>query len=83
MSRTTTPITLVLITILLSLPAARAQEVPHTDVQSGTLLLKMQAGLVTATRTNTAVTMDISGLVARVSVRAWDRWRASGEVNSP
>jgi Ca-activated chloride channel family protein len=69
MSRTTTPITLVLITILLSLPAARAQEVPHTDVQSGTLLLKMQAGLKTATRTNTDVAMTVSGLVARVSVR--------------
>ena len=69
MSRTTTPITFVLVTILLSLPAARAQEVPHTDVQSGTLLLKMQAGLETATRTNTDVAMTVSGLVARVSVR--------------
>lgn len=69
MSRTTTPITFVLVTILLSLPAARAQEAPNTDVQSGTLLLKMQAGLKTATRTNTDVAMTVSGLVARVSVR--------------
>jgi len=69
MSRTTTLMTFVLVTILLSLPAARAQEVPNTDVQSGTLLLKMQAGLKTATRTNTDVAMTVSGLVARVSVR--------------
>ena len=69
MSRTTTLMTFVLVTILLSLPAARAQEAPNTDVQSGTLLLKMQAGLKTATRTNTDVAMTVSGLVARVSVR--------------
>ena len=48
---------------------ASAETTLPQDVESGTLLLKMQAGLVTATRTNTAVTMDISGLVARVSVR--------------
>ena len=49
--------------------AATAEAMLPQEVRSGTLLLKMQAGLVTATRTNTAVTMDISGLVARVSVR--------------
>jgi Ca-activated chloride channel family protein len=48
---------------------ASAEATLPQEVESGTLLLKMQAGLVTATRTNTAVTMDISGLVARVSVR--------------
>ncbi len=51
------------------MPAATAEEGWPADVQSGTLLLKMQAGIVTATRTNTDVTMSISGLVARVSVR--------------
>ena len=48
---------------------ATAEATLSQEVRSGTLLLKMQAGLVTATRTNTAVTMHISGLVARVSVR--------------
>ncbi len=69
MSRTTTLKTIVLVTAWLSLPAAGAQELPPADVQSGTLLLKMQAGLKTATRTNTDVAMTVSGLVARVSVR--------------
>ncbi|HSN51022.1 MAG TPA: marine proteobacterial sortase target protein [Woeseiaceae bacterium] len=49
--------------------AAMAQEPSPQEVRSGTLLLRMQAGLVTATRTNTEVSMNISGLVARVSVR--------------
>jgi Ca-activated chloride channel family protein len=48
---------------------ATAQELPPQDLQSGTLFLRTQAGLATAVRTNTAVTMNISGLVARVSVR--------------
>jgi Ca-activated chloride channel family protein len=50
-------------------PVAMAQGSPPMDIQSGTLLLKMQAGLVTATRVNTDVTISVSGLVARVSVR--------------
>jgi Ca-activated chloride channel family protein len=40
-----------------------------TDMQSGSLLFRMQEGYVTATLMNTDVTMDINGLVARVSVR--------------
>jgi Ca-activated chloride channel family protein len=51
------------------MPAGSAEELAPADIQSGTLLLKMQAGFTTATRTNTDVTMDVSGLVARVSVR--------------
>jgi Ca-activated chloride channel family protein len=51
------------------IPVGSAEESPPLDAQSGTLLLKMQAGISTATRTNTDVTMNISGLVARVSVR--------------
>ena len=49
--------------------AAGAQEATPANAQAGTLLLKMQAGFTTATRINTDVTMTISGLVARVSVR--------------
>jgi len=48
---------------------ASAETTLPQDVESGTLLLKMQAGLKTATRTNTDVAMTVSGLVARVSVR--------------
>jgi len=51
------------------IPVGSAEESPPLDAQSGMLLLKMQAGISTATRTNTDVTMNISGLVARVSVR--------------
>ncbi len=50
-------------------PAGNAEELSPEDIQSGTLLLKMQAGFTTATRMNTDVTMNVSGLVARVSVR--------------
>jgi Ca-activated chloride channel family protein len=51
------------------MPVGAAEEMQPANVQSGTLILKMQSGLVTATRTNTDVMLDISGLVARVSVR--------------
>ncbi len=40
-----------------------------SDMQSGSLLLRMQNGYTTATLLNTDVDMNISGLVARVSVR--------------
>ena len=76
-SRTT--LTIVILAIgWCSAAVATAESTLPQDVRSGTLLLKMQAGLVTATRTNTAVTMDISGLVARVSVRQ-EFENASGE----
>ena len=69
MSKQKVLVVMVLLVAWLSMPVATAQEPRPADVQSGTLLLRMQAGIVTATRTNTDVTMDISGLVARVSVR--------------
>ncbi len=46
-----------------------AAEISPQSIRSGTLLLKMQAGFTTATRMNTDVTMQVSGIVARVSVR--------------
>ena len=69
MSQQKAPMVLALLIAWLWTPVALAEDWRPADVQSGTLLLKMQAGLVTATRTNTDVTMNISGLVARVSVR--------------
>ena len=39
------------------------------DMQSGSLLFRMQEGYVTATLMNTDVTMKVNGLVARVAVR--------------
>ena len=71
---------LIVMTLLIAwfwTPVATSEEWRAADVQSGTLLLKMQAGIVTATRTNTDVTMNISGLVARVSVR--QRFRNDGQ----
>ncbi len=51
------------------MPVGNADEISPMDARSGTLLLKMQTGFTTATRMNTDVTMNVSGLVARVSVR--------------
>ena len=51
------------------MPVGNTEEMSPMDLEAGTLLLKMQAGFTTATRMNTDVTMNISGLVARVSVR--------------
>ena len=39
------------------------------QLQSGTLLMRMQAGYQIATRMNTDIDLSVSGLVARVSVR--------------
>ena len=69
MDQQKTLIAIALLVAWLWAPVAKSDELRAADVQSGTLLLKMQAGIVTATRTNTDVTMNISGLVARVSVR--------------
>jgi Ca-activated chloride channel family protein len=44
-------------------------EVTPSQMQSGSLLLKMQNGYRVATRVNTDASMQISGLIARVSVR--------------
>ena len=77
MSKPTTPMIMILVLGWLWMPAGLAEETQPTSVQSGTLLLRMQAGIVAATRTNTDVTMNISGLVARVSVR--QEFRNEGE----
>jgi Ca-activated chloride channel family protein len=63
---------LTLFTVLLSgawTSDTRAEGLSPADMQSGSLLFRMQEGYVTATLMNTDVTMNISGLVARVSVR--------------
>ena len=46
-----------------------AESVSPGELQSGSLLLRMQNGYTSATLLNTDVDMDISGLVARVKVR--------------
>ena len=55
--------------VLYYAPAEASDDVRPSDMQSGSLLLRMQAGYETATLLNTDVDMQISGLVARVSVR--------------
>jgi Ca-activated chloride channel family protein len=66
---------LALVLVLLSGPdPVEAEEVTSdgptpNDVQSGSLLLRMANGYSTATLLDTTVDMQISGLVARVSVR--------------
>jgi Ca-activated chloride channel family protein len=49
--------------------AAMAQEMAPDQAQSGSLLWRMQQGYVTATLLNTDVDIEISGLIARVTVR--------------
>ena len=61
---------LALVFLLISGPeAARAEGPTPNEMQSGSLLLRMENGYSTATLLDTAVNMNISGLVARVSVR--------------
>ena len=61
---------LALILILLAGPETSAADGPTPDqMQSGSLLLRMEQGYSTATLLNTEVHMQISGLVARVSVK--------------
>jgi Ca-activated chloride channel family protein len=61
---------LVLILVLLSLPeATKAQGPSPNEMQSGGLLLRMENGFSTAALLDTDVSMNISGLIARVSVR--------------
>jgi Ca-activated chloride channel family protein len=55
--------------IVLQAWPADAQEVAPDVPQAGSLLWRMSQGYVTATSIETAVTLRISGLVARVSVR--------------
>ena len=59
----------VLFVLLAYSPAPAAEELRPADLQSGSLLLRMKNGYSTATLLNTDVDMQISGMVARVSVR--------------
>lgn len=59
-----------LVLVLIAGPEPVNAEGPTpNEVQSGSLLLRMENGYSTATLLNTDVEMNISGLVARVSVR--------------
>jgi Ca-activated chloride channel family protein len=62
-----------LLLVCLATPATAqhviADETDPGQVRAGSLLLRMQSGYVVATRMNTSVEAEISGLVARVSVR--------------
>jgi len=61
---------LTLVFVLLSGPeAVKAEDPTPNEMQSGSLLLRMENGYSTATLLDTDVNMNISGLVARVSVR--------------
>ena len=55
--------------VLYYAPAEASDELRPQDMQSGSLLLRTQGGYQTATLLNTDVDMNVSGLVARVSVR--------------
>jgi Ca-activated chloride channel family protein len=64
---------LIILLVFLFSQAATAQQTPAdvapSQMQSGSLLLKMKSGYVIATRMNTSIDARITGLVARVSVR--------------
>lgn len=61
---------LALIFVLVAGPETAAAAGPTpSEMQSGSLLLRMEGGYATATLLNTDVEMNISGLVARVTVR--------------
>jgi Ca-activated chloride channel family protein len=63
-----------LLLLILAVPAEAqidvtvASDLTPGQMQSGSLLLRMQAGYVVATRMNTDIEARVSGLVARVSV---------------
>ena len=60
----------VLFCLPVATPSAAAEEdVRPEQVQSGSLLLRMKSGYVIATRMNTDIEADVSGLAARVRVR--------------
>ena len=61
---------LLLVAVLISGPGAATADGPTpNEMQSGSLLLRMENGYATATLLDTDVDIDISGLVARVRVR--------------
>ena len=53
---------------LAQLDSAQATDLTPGQMQSGSLLLRMKSGYVVATRMNTDIEAQVSGLVARVSV---------------
>ena len=60
---------LVLLAVIFSQPGnASANGVTPDAMQAGSLLMRMQSGYVTATLLNTDVSINVNGLVARVSV---------------
>jgi len=64
----------VMLLVILSHPALAQLDTSTTDVtpgqmRSGSLLLRMTSGYVVATRMNTDIEAQVSGLVARVNVR--------------
>jgi Ca-activated chloride channel family protein len=64
----------ILVLLLIVFQPVPAQEVSPADLtisqmQSGSLLLRMQSGYEVATRLNTDASFRVSGLIARVSVR--------------
>ena len=65
----------VMLLIALSHPArAQVDVIPESEIspgqmQSGSLLLRMKSGYVIATRMNTDIDAQVSGLVARVRVK--------------
>lgn len=70
---------LAVIVLLLRAATAAADGPSPADMQTGSLLLRMEEGYVTATLLNTDVNMQVNGLVARVSVMQEfendsDRW---------
>ncbi len=52
-----------------AMPDTQYDDLRPGQMQSGTLLMRMQAGYRIATRMNTDIELEVSGLVARVSVR--------------
>jgi Ca-activated chloride channel family protein len=59
---------LVVIYLLLVSTASRADSLTPSQMQAGSLLMRMEQGYVTATLLNTDVNIRVNGLVARVSV---------------
>jgi Ca-activated chloride channel family protein len=66
--RQTTRLCLLLVLTIIAWQAAAANETSPQEVQSGSLLMRMSEGYVTATLLNTDVNIKVNGLVARVSV---------------
>ena len=59
---------LIVIYLLLVSTASRADSLTPSQMQAGSLLMRMEQGYVTATLLNTDVNIRVNGLLARVSV---------------